>query len=153
MRIETPYRAEHTYVQKYPEFPPEAVFPMLCPVREAEWVAGWDPVVVYTHSGVAETGCTFITSQDGRDAVWYIVRHDPEHHAVEMVKITPQVTACRLRIDVRADGKGGCEAEVTYSHTALGQEGRSLVDQFTAETYREQMEHWEQSLTACLSGK
>ena len=39
----------------------EQRFPLLCPVREREWLAGWNPTIVHTKSGVAEPGCGFVT--------------------------------------------------------------------------------------------
>ena len=150
MKIETPYRAERTYVQKYPGHAPQAVFPLLCPVREAEWLPDWDPQVVYTRSGVAEPGCTFLTLQDGRQSIWQIIHHDPENLEVKMVKITPDVTACLLQIVVRPDGKQGSEAQVTYSHTAIGPEGKKLVDEFTEAFYQQIMTRWENFLSTHL---
>ena len=150
MQIETPYRATHTYVQKYPGHAPQKVFPLLCPVREAEWLPDWDPEVVYTHSGFAEPGCTFLTRQDGRQSIWQIVHHDPAGLEVAMVKITPEVTACLLRIVVRSDGAGGSEAEVTYTHTAIGAEGKKFVDDFTTEFYRIFMKKWNNLLASHL---
>jgi hypothetical protein len=59
-----------------------------------------------------------------------------------MLKITPQVTACRLSIQLRPSA-GGCEADITYSHTSLGAKGDELVASFTEEFYREFMQDWE----------
>jgi hypothetical protein len=36
----TAKRVTHTYTQKL-DATPERVFPLLCPVREAEWADGW----------------------------------------------------------------------------------------------------------------
>jgi hypothetical protein len=55
MKVMQPCRVTRTYLQKI-QAPPEEVFPLLCPVRETEWVRGWDPIVVYSHSGLAEPG-------------------------------------------------------------------------------------------------
>ena len=51
----------------------------------------------------------------------------PESGFVEMLKITPGVTACRLTIQLRAVASG-CEAAVTYTHTSLGPAGDAFVD-------------------------
>ena len=47
--------------------PPETVFPLLCPVREADWVPGWQYRLIYSKSGVAEAGCVFITEENNRE--------------------------------------------------------------------------------------
>ena len=38
------------------------VFPLLCPVREYDWIDGWKCEMIYSDSGVAEDGCVFKTS-------------------------------------------------------------------------------------------
>jgi hypothetical protein len=148
MKIVTPKRATRTYTQRLAA-PPAAVFPLLCPVREAEWIEGWDPLLVVSTSGVAEPDCVFTTSAKPNDAVWYITRHEPAAGLIEMLKITPGVTACRLTIRLRA-ADGGSEADVTYSHTSLGPEGDAFVTSFTDDFYREFMQDWESRLNHYL---
>src|SRR5687767_1583920 len=48
MRIAAPNRVAHTYTQSLLG-DPASVFPLLCPVREADWIDGWDPVLVASH--------------------------------------------------------------------------------------------------------
>ena len=141
MKIEKPTRATRTFVQKLVA-PPERVFPLLCPVREADWLDGWDPLAVYTDSGIAEPGCVFITKAAPHPAVWMVTRHEPEQGFVEMVKISPEVTACRLSIQLAAAGPG-CEATITYSHNSLGPQGDAFVAGFTEAFYDGFMREWE----------
>ena len=148
MKIVTPTRAVHTYTQHLVA-PPEAVFPLLCPVREADWIEGWDPLLVVSDSGVAERDCVFVTPAQPADAIWYITRHEPESGFVEMLKITPKVTACRLSIQLRAV-EGGCEADITYAHTSLGPDGDAFVASFTADFYRRFMQDWESRINHYL---
>jgi hypothetical protein len=149
MKITTPIRASRTYVQRLVA-EPVRVFPLLCPVREAEWIHGWDPVAVFTASGVAEPDCVFLTASEPHNAIWYITRHEPERGFVEMLKITPDVTACKLTIQLRAAASGS-EAEITYSHTSLGPQGDALVASFTAEYYERFMRDWEARLNHFLT--
>lgn len=148
MKVIAPRRATRAYTQRLVA-PAATVFPLLCPVREADWIVGWDPPLVVSSSGVAERDCVFTTRSQPHDAVWYITRHEPEAGFVEMLKITPGVTACRLTIQLR-DAPGGCEADVTYSHTSLGPEGDAFVDSFTEEHYRGFMQDWERRLNHYL---
>src|SRR6185295_14429492 len=92
MHIIKPNRAMHAYRQQLCA-PPAKVFPLLCPVREAEWADGWLPDLVISSSGVAERDCVFITPGEPEQALWYITRHEPENLFVEMLKILPGVTA------------------------------------------------------------
>ena len=92
------------------------------------------------------------------DAIWYVTSHEPGNSFVEMLKITPGVTACRLTIQLRAAAPGS-EAEITYTHTSLGPEGDRFVAGFTAEHYDEFMREWETRLNhflatgTCLRGE
>lgn len=144
MKVAPPNRVARSYVQRLVA-PPAAVFPLLCPVREADWIEGWDPVAVWSDSGVAEVDCVFVTAAPAgspHDAIWYVTRHEPESGFVEMLKITPGVTACRLAIQLRAVASG-CEATVTYTHTSLGPAGDAFVGAFTEAHYRQFMQDWE----------
>jgi len=141
MKISRPNRITRTYTQQLTG-PPSAVFPLLCPVREADWIEGWDPLCVLSESGVAEPDCVFVTAASPDNSVWYITRHDPDAGCVEMIRITPAVTACKLSIQVNAVGPGS-EAVVTYSHTSLGPEGDAVVEAFTEQHYRRFMQDWE----------
>ena len=149
MKIGHPNRAVRSYTQHLVG-PPEAVFPLLCPVREADWIQGWDPLLVVSHSSVAEPDCVFTTAATPSDAVWYITRHEPENGFVEMLKITPAVTACRLMIQVRA-AAGGSQALVTYAHTSLGPEGDTFIAAFTEAYYLKFMQDWEARLNHFLT--
>jgi hypothetical protein len=149
MRVLTPNRVSHTYTQRLAG-EPSAVFPLLCPVREADWVPGWDPMFVLTQSGAAEPDCVFVTPATGSPAIWYVTRHEPANGFVEMLKITPGVTACRLNIQL-SPADGGCDAVITYTHTSLGPEGDNFVESFTEEYYRGFMTEWEDRMNAFLS--
>jgi len=141
MKIAIPKRVSHTYTQLL-HAAPEKVFPLLCPVREADWLDGWDPVSVASHSGVAERDCVFVTSVGAHETVWYITQHQPDAGFVEMIRITPAVTACRLAVQVSAAPEGA-RAKITYAHTSLGPEGDAFVDSFTAQAYLHFMRNWE----------
>lgn len=141
MNIGKPNRVTRSYTQRLVGGP-SAVFPLLCPVREADWIDGWDPVFVLTDSGVAEADCVFVTGASPNEAVWYITRHEREQGYVEMIKITPLVTACRLSIRLR-EVESGSEALVTYTHTSLGPRGDAFVESFTDDYYLAFMRDWE----------
>jgi hypothetical protein len=149
MNIQSPRRAAHSYVQHLVA-EPARVFPLLCPVREADWIDGWHPLLVVSESGVAEADCVFTTAAEPADAIWYVTRHEPEAGVVEMLKITPGLTACRLRILLQAT-ISGCDATVTYMHTSLGPAGDAFVADFTAAHYEAFMRDWEARLNHYLA--
>jgi hypothetical protein len=141
MNIARPNRVIRSFTQRLVA-KPSVVFPLLCPVREADWIDGWDPISVVTHSGVAEPDCVFITAATPNEAIWYVTRHEPDNGLVEMLKITPLVTACKLTIQLRPTDNGS-EAFITYIHTSLGPEGDTFIASFTDDYYRQFMQDWE----------
>lgn len=141
MDVRKPNRITRVYTQRLVA-EPARVFPLLCPVREMDWIDGWDPIAVMSESGAAERDCVFVTAASPVDAVWFITRHEPEAGFVEMVKISPQVTACKLSIQLSAI-PGGAEALVTYAHTSLGPAGDEFVAGFTEDAYLAFMRDWE----------
>jgi len=149
MKVSKPKRASRTFTQNLVAGP-ERVFPLLCPVREADWALGWDPIDVWSESGLAETDCVFTTHATPHSAVWYVSQHDPARGFVEMIKITPGLTACRLSIRLTAIN-GGCRAAVAYTHTSLGPEGDAFVARFTESFFETMMRDWETQINHYLT--
>ena len=149
MIVTKPNRVTRTFTQQLVAEPAK-VFPLLCPVREADWIDGWNPLVVFSESGVAEPDCVFLTEATPSDTIWYITRHEPSNGFVEMIKITPTVTACKLTIQLRPVGSGS-EAIITYAYTSLGPDGDTFVASFTEEHYQQFMRDWEAKINHYLS--
>jgi hypothetical protein len=148
MVIKKPVRVTRTFTQHLVA-EPSRVFPLLCPVREADWLEGWDPLLIVSESGIAEPDCVFVTPAKPHDAVWFILQHEPERGFVEILKITPDVTACRLSIQL-ASSSAGTDAVITYSHTSLGPHGDAFVAGFTEEFYERFMRDWESRMNHYL---
>jgi len=111
---------------------PERVFPLLCPVREFDWIDTWAARIVYTDSGVAEEGCVFTTAEpDGSETVWTVSRYAPEAGAIEFVMVTPGLVATRLAITVRAEGEGAI-AVWRRTFTALSPAGERAMTALAA---------------------
>jgi hypothetical protein len=149
MRVSTPNRVTRTFTQQLVA-EPSRVLPLLCPVREVDWIDDWDPLAVFSESGVAEPDCVFLTEASPNNAIWYITRHEASNGFVEMIKISPNVTACRLTIQLRPV-EGGSEATITYAHTSLGPDGDTFITSFTEEYYKQFMRDWEARINHYLS--
>ncbi|MGE4554029.1 MAG: SRPBCC domain-containing protein [Desulfovibrionaceae bacterium] len=120
---------------------PEAVFPLLCPVREYDWIPSWACGLVHSASGLAEPDCVFVTEfpDRGRE-VWTCSRFDPPAR-IEYVRMGPgRVT--RLEIRLAPEGPGtrirwrqvitaldAAEAEAVeeYGRTRYPEDIRALV--------------------------
>jgi hypothetical protein len=152
MRVVEPSRITRTYVQKL-QAGPEEVFPLLCPVRERDWVDGWDPLVVYSRSGLAEPDCVFLTGDDEPESVWIITRRDSDKFELEILKVTPWTTIARINIGLRQNEASGTDATVTYTYTALSETGEDFLRHYTESYYADFMRYWETAINNYLSSK
>lgn len=149
MQLSTPKRVSHSYVQDI-NGSPEEIFPLYCPVRETEWAPGWDPVSVFSNSGIVEKDCIFVTSDKDLESIWVVTVHDPEAWHVEMIKVTPGVTVCKLEIQLIPVDRSHTQAKVTYSYTSLGEAGDRFLEGFTEAYYKGFMVDWEQAMNHYL---
>lgn len=131
--------------------PADRVFPLICPVREKEWMESWNPGVVYSQSGLVEPECVFTSADENGETIWIVVDHDAETRVVEMVRTTPGFTACILDVAVEPVSEAECRVAVTYSHTALSAAGEAFVDAFSDEAYAEVMAQWKRALDHYLA--
>ncbi len=68
--------------------PLEKVFPLLCPVREKEWLDGWNYKMIYSESGTAEDGCVFTTPSQGEfESIWTVTNYDRANFKIAFVKV------------------------------------------------------------------
>lgn len=149
MRVEKPCRVRRSYIQHLCA-PADEVFPLLCPIRETEWVKDWRPKLVVTESGVAEPGCIFVTPGVTEDALWLMRVHDPVNHSLEIIKIIPGMVIGTISVAFSADGESACTAEITYAYTALSAHGERAIGEFTEEHFRGFMKTWETELNHYL---
>lgn len=146
-------RVVRRYTQSI-EAAPDVVFPLLCPVREGEWVDGWAErcEIVHSDSGLAEEGCVFRTrAEDGRETVWTVTRHDPGARVVEFHRVTAGLLATRLVIGVEGRPAGRSAVSIAYTLTPLGAAGRqALESDWDEPSFARDMGWWEQSMNHWL---
>lgn len=85
---------------------PEEVFPLLCPVREFEWIPQWQCEMIYSRSGVAELGCVFSTDfkdSFGRE-VWCVSHFEPDRR-IGFVRIG-RLRSTRYVIELKSQENG-----------------------------------------------
>ena len=150
MKISKPVRVRRSYTQNINGRPDE-VFPLLCPVREVEWVQGWEPRLVISESGVVEPDCVFVTPDQPTESIWVTTRCEPERHRLELIKVTPGLAVGRIEISLEAAGERDTHAHVSYEYTALGYAGEKFVGRFTEAHYEGFMKEWESELNAFLA--
>jgi hypothetical protein len=153
MNIKEPNRTKRSYVQHL-EASPEAVFPLLCPVLEAEWAPGWMPELVLSRSGVCEQDCTFITSaeppSERHPSIWIVSKYDPASWTLQMYKVTPEHTISKLGISLEEKSGTTTSAAISYEITAIGAAGHEFMKEFTDESFNKFMAQWEMALNHYL---
>jgi len=149
MNITKPNRVTRTYTQSLIG-DPDQVFPLLCPVREAEWVNGWHPRLVLTESGLVEADCVFVTAAGPQEAIWLVTLHDPVGHRLEIVKVIPGIVVGKIEIQLAA-AEQGSTAYISYSFTSLGLDGDRVVKEFTQDHFDDFMTTWESELNHFLA--
>lgn len=153
MEIIKPNTVKRSYTQ-FINSAPGKVFPLLCPVREKEWVDGWDPELVITESGFAEKESIFITKDREKKSTWIITRYEPLNYELEMYIVTPGITVGKLEIKLNEDGNSKTKASICYSYTSLSTEGDEFVRNYTGEKYTAFMKTWEEEINHyLLTGK
>jgi Polyketide cyclase / dehydrase and lipid transport len=114
---------------------PEAVFPLLCPVRELDWIPAWECEVIFTESGLAEEGCVFQTdTPDGGGLdTWVVSRYEPPRR-ISFVRVNRLRT---LRYDIRLEPGGDGSTTLCWEQeiTALNDDGDRHVASLRPEDF------------------
>jgi hypothetical protein len=140
----------HEFVQSN-HAEPSVVFPLLCPVREAEWVPRWKYQLLHSNSGLAEPGCVFTTPNDnGVDCIWICAHHDPRNFEVGYTWVWPEMIATRLTIRLTAAANNSTTAIIRYEYTALSDAGDREVARFDRDWFESKMKGWEAAINHFL---
>lgn len=144
-------RVVRSYRQHYDASAAE-VFPMICPVKEEKWLAGFFSYIIFSKSGLAEKDCVFVTTNPGEPVTtWIITCHDREAGAIEFVRMTPGLLVTRINVELAADPDGGSTAKLTYSFTSLSPEGDMAIrENHNQEKFLQMARLWEESLNYYL---
>ncbi len=130
---------------------PDVVFPLLCPVREAEWLDGWSYKMIYSASGLVEEGAVFSTSNpEEEDTVWVVTRHDPLARCVEFARFTPHSRTCFLKIAVSAFDNDRSHVDVSYTYTSITPAGERFIESWSEKAFLEAVVFWEKSMNHFL---
>jgi hypothetical protein len=131
---------------------PQVVWPLLCPVREAEWLDGWQYRLIYSESGLVEEGAVFATPHPGEeDTIWIVTRHDSARHHVDFARVTPSSRASILKIRVAPKGESESYVDVSYTYTSLSPGGDDFITDFTEEAFLKAVTFWERSMNHFLA--
>lgn len=114
---------------------PERVFPLLCPVREHEWIEPWTCEVLHSDTGFAEKNCVFRTRPPGEpsDETWIVSSYGPPHR-IEFVRFnTLRVMTYSIVLAREADGSTSATNEQVV--TGLSEDGNAMLARLTDESF------------------
>jgi hypothetical protein len=136
-------RSHHIEIQA----PPDVVFPLFTPLGEKKWVEGWEPVAHYPPSGEATEGAVFTTRAEGEPVtVWAIVAFDAETRYANYLRVRPGSRVAWVQVRCEEAMSGTTRVQVTYTFTALSEEGNRYVSDFTEARYREYIDSWKDTI-------
>ena len=125
---------EYTF-EMHIDAPANEVFPLLCPVRENDWVIGWEDAatLIHSQSGVAELGAVFQTNHGDTPETWVITVHEADTH-VAFARFDGNVVK-RLVIDLKEQG-GRTDMLWTTFQTGTSDVGNASIARTSEEAYR-----------------
>jgi hypothetical protein len=143
-------RVTHEYTQTN-DASPETVFPLLCPVREADWVPGWQYTMIYSKSGVAEAGCVFTTpNDDGTQITWLVTDYDPVRFCIAFAWVNPGKVAAQIEISLKKNSQGTTTAVIRYTYTGLSPAGNRELERYDQKWFEQKMQGWEAAINHYL---
>lgn len=125
-------------------FPPETVFPLLCPVREHAWLEPWSADILYSQSGLAEKDAVFTTSTEDGLNMWVITRYEP-NRAIAMVSVLPHSHTRNLEVRV-GPTPSGCRLNWRMVYTALTPQGEAWIREELDRRHALQLDYLQQAL-------
>lgn len=130
MKIETRSRINREYSTILP-VKPERVFPLLCPVREYDWIPHWKCQMLYSVSGYAELGCIFTTNFDDEygEETWVVSHYEPPRK-IAFVRLGA-IRSTRYEVTLCPEATGHTKITWRNEITALQPEAGRIVEHFT----------------------
>jgi hypothetical protein len=145
----TAKRIKSSFVQEF-QAPLNKVFPLLCPVREYEWIDLWRCEMLHSDTGIAAKNCVFSTRFPGEssDDVWVINRYEPNTR-IEFVRVKTLRVMC-LSITLTENRDGATVAVNDQILVGLTEQGNQALDSM-AESFSFEMRMGEAMLNHYLT--
>jgi ribosome modulation factor len=129
----------------------EEIFPLLCPVREKEWLQGWDYKMIYSESSFAEKGCIFETSNNYGSYHWIVTKHDKDIYEIQFIKIKTNDIYVIIDIELTEKSEKVTFCNIQYTFIPLGNEAAEIMfRENTEDVFNQHMKIWEDSLNYYL---
>ena len=112
-------------------------FALACPVAELRWVDDWRFDLIYSDSGINETGCVFVEASTGlavlrcadASTYWYSTRFDVQRHRFEAIWITRDLSIARWEVGMTDLGQGQTRVNWSLVYTGLSPRGDRIISE------------------------
>ena len=129
---------------------PAQVFPLLCPVREYQWIVHWRCELLHSASGFAEEDCVFRTaSPRGGPMTWVVSRYEPPAR-IEFTCFVADAYVFRLGIALAAEG-AATRLDWTHRWLSTGPAGDAWLAGWSEAEQEKSMDFLRRALTHYLA--
>lgn len=118
-------------------------FGLFTPEGERHWVPDWEPEYVHPASGRTEQGMVFVTHHGDETTLWCLVDFDPARRYSRYARVTPGSRFVLVEVQCTALNDAATEVSVTYTLTAMTEEGNQAVAGFQGDVFRRMIDEWE----------
>lgn len=127
------------------------VFPLLDPVREEDWLDGWNYKMIHSHSGFIEKDCVFTTPHhSNHDTVWHVTQYEPMDYSIEFLRVTPGEYVARINIDLEKIEEKKTNVHIHYQYTGLNDEANFYIENQLKDDFCENMKWREKAINHYL---
>jgi len=128
----------------------EKIFPLLCPVREKEWLPGWEYNMIFSESGYAEKGCVFETNNEYGTYHWVMTLHNIDKGEIQFVKTSEKEDVIiDISIEEQHENLSYCNIQYTFIPMSSAAY-HSMTEENSDEDFRSHMRKWEETLNYYL---
>lgn len=129
------------------ELPREQAMALFTAEGERSWAEGWEPR--YPEPSRRDgPGAVFTTAHGGHDTTWIMVDHRPD--CVRYARVTHELTAGTVAVDVLSSNDHSTRLRVTYDLTALSTPGETWLSAFD-DHYDEGIASWASEIAAAVT--
>ena len=130
--------------------PIDQVFSLFTPAGETLWVPEWNPEFLYPAHKETQEGMVFRTGRGDELTLWSCVAWDPTRFHVRYVRVTPASRFGFVDVACSAPASGQTEATVTYTFTALNDDGMAYLSSLTEGAFAKMIDDWQVRINGWL---
>jgi hypothetical protein len=128
----------------------EEVFPLLCPVREKDWLDGWNYKMIHSKSGLIEKNCVFTTQNGDLETTWHVTQYDKLNYEIEFLRVTPSENVVKINIKLKSINEDQTKVFIDYQYTTLNETQNKFIETDLENSFINSMEWWEKAINHYL---